>query len=137
MVKQTICKPKKGQFFENPEDAIKQGLTELSSGGRNKRNVWNISHKYIQTNIYSKGSKRDPHTAPFPPEIPEIAIKAGSMNGGIILDPFAGSGTSLIVASRLGRRSVGIEINEDYCNLIKKRLEEDNPLFNQVTIHKD
>ena len=136
MVKQTISKPREAQFFKDPESAIKQGLTELSPGGRNKRNVWKISHKYIQTNIYAKGSRRDSHAAPFPPEIPEIAIKAGSMQNDIILDPFAGSGTSLIVASRLGRQSIGIEINEEYCNLIKKRLEEDNPLFNQVFVHK-
>ena len=136
MVKQTISKPREAQFFKDPESAIKQGLTELSPGGRNNRNEWKISHKYIQTNIYAKGSRRDSHAAPFPPEIPEIAIKAGSMQNDIKLDPFAGSGTSLIVASRLGRQSIGIEINEEYCNLIKKRLEEDNPLFNQVFVHK-
>ena len=83
-----------------------------------------------------KGSKRDSHIAPFPPEIPEIAILAGSKPGDVIMDPFAGSGTSLIVASRLGRNSIGIEVNEDYCNLMRKRLEDDSPLFNMVIIHK-
>lgn len=136
MVKQTINKPKETVVYEDPEEAIKQGLTELSAGGRNKRNVWNISHKYIQTDIYATGSKRDSHIAPFPPEIPEIAILAGSSPGDIIMDPFAGSGTSLIVAARLGRNSIGVEVNEEYCDLMRKRLEDDSPLFNRVTIHK-
>jgi DNA modification methylase len=51
----------------------------------------------------------------------------------IVLDPFAGSGTTLIVSEKLGRDSVGIELSEDYCKMIQKRIDEIHPsLFNEL-----
>ena len=58
----------------------------------------------------------------FPPKLPEFCIKAGSPENGVILDPFAGSGTTLMVARQLGRSAIGIEISPEYANLIKQRL---------------
>lgn len=78
---------------------------------RNKRSVWTITPKpftgWTQT---SKSS----HFATFPPEIPRTCILAGSKKGDTILDPFAGAMTSLLVAQQLHRKSIGIELNEDY-----------------------
>lgn len=82
------------------------------SKGRNKRTVWRIV-----TRPY-KGA----HFAVFPEALPEICIKAGSRVGGVVLDPFAGSGTTLAVAKRLGRRFVGVELNPEYKALIDGRL---------------
>jgi|LSQX01.3.fsa_nt_gb DNA modification methylase len=79
---------------------------------RNKRTVWNITTKPY----------KEAHFATFPPEIPEICIKAGCPEGGIVLDPFAGSGTTLWVAEQLGVDSIGIELNPEYCELIEKRM---------------
>ena len=62
--------------------------------------------------INSKGENILGHTAPFPPEIPEFAVKMLSGKGEIVLDPFAGSFTSAIEAVKLGRIGVGMEINE-------------------------
>lgn len=62
--------------------------------------------------INSKGENTLGHTAPFPEEIPEMAIRLFSYPGEIVLDPFGGSMTTSIVASKLNRNGVGIEINK-------------------------
>lgn len=85
---------------------------ESSDGKRNKRTVWNISTKPFS----------EAHFAVFPPELPEICIKAGCPQGGTVLDPFAGAGTTLYVAEQLGRNSIGIELNPDYCGIIRRRM---------------
>ncbi len=62
--------------------------------------------------INSKGENTLGHTAPFPEEIPEMAIKFFSYPGEIVIDPFGGSMTTPIVASRLNRNGIGIELNK-------------------------
>ena len=81
---------------------------------RNKRSVWTVS-----TQPYPGA-----HFATFPPKLIEPCILAGSKQGDVVLDPFAGSGTTLMVAEDNGRDSVGIELSEDYCKLIKERMIE-------------
>jgi DNA modification methylase len=71
---------------------------------RNRRSVWTIS-----TRPY-KGA----HFATFPPKLVEPCILAGCPVGGIVLDPFAGSGTTLAVAIQHGRQAIGIELNPTY-----------------------
>ena len=68
---------------------------------------------------------RGGHVAVFPPELPGLFIRVGSPEGGTVLDPFAGSGTALVVAEKLGRNWVGIEINKRYCEVAKKRFERE------------
>ena len=80
--------------------------------GRNKRSVWTVATKPFP----------EAHFAVFPPELPEICIKAGCPEGGLVLDPFAGAGTTLYVAEQLGRNSIGIELNPDYCDIIRRRM---------------
>lgn len=63
------------------------------------------------------------HPARFPERLAEFFIKAGSDPGDIVLDPFSGSGTCAVVAQRLGRRWIGIDINEDYCDLSRRRMD--------------
>ena len=77
--------------------------------------VWNISHE-------SGASK--PHPVSFPIELPKRAIAAASNPGDVILDPFAGSGTTLVAAKQLGRRAIGIEISEAYCEIAVNRLAQ-------------
>ena len=79
--------------------------------GRNKRSVWTITTKAY------KGA----HFACFPPDLIEPCILAGAPEGGTVLDPFAGSGTTLMVARQHNRRAIGIELNPDYIPLILER----------------
>ena len=81
--------------------------------GRNKRCVWRIG----TTNFAGK------HFAVYPPKLIETPIRAGCPIGGIVLDPFLGSGTTAIVAKKLGRKYIGIELNTDYCRIAAQRLK--------------
>lgn len=83
------------------------------NGKRNKRTVWHINPRPYP----------GPHFAVFPEEIPQICIQAGSKPGDIILDPFAGSGTTLAVAKDLRRDYIGIELNPEYVKLIRDRTQ--------------
>jgi site-specific DNA-methyltransferase (adenine-specific) len=80
--------------------------------GRNKRTVWSISLSKF----------RDAHFAVFPERLVETCVLAGCPAGGIVLDPFMGSGTAGVVAKRLGRSYVGIERSEEYCQMARQRL---------------
>jgi len=79
---------------------------------RNKRSVWTV---YPQP---FKGA----HFATFPPELIRPCILAGSRPGGIVLDPFFGSGTTGLVATEHGRGFIGIEINPEYVKIAQERL---------------
>ena len=80
--------------------------------GRNARSVWHIA-----TQPYKRS-----HFATFPEELARRCIASSSRAGGIVLDPFAGTGTALLVARRLGRSAIGIELSEDYCELAARRV---------------
>lgn len=72
--------------------------------------------------IEPEKASRIGHPAPFPPELAERVIKLFSYQDDVVLDPFAGSGTTLVVAKKLGRRFVGYEIKQEYCSLCESRL---------------
>lgn len=61
--------------------------------------------------------------APFPESVPEFFVKSLCPPGGIVLDPFSGSGTSVAVASRLGRRGIGFDLRPSQAELGRRRLE--------------
>jgi site-specific DNA-methyltransferase (adenine-specific) len=69
--------------------------------------------------------RRVGHPAPFPAELPRRLIKLYSYPDDLVLDPFVGSGTTLVASTRLGRRSVGVEINPTFCELTVKSLRGD------------
>ncbi len=94
--------------------AISGGTGEIVSEGntRNKRSVWTIPPAQF----------KEAHFATFPLELPEICIKAGCPPGGLVLDPFMGSGTTALVARSLGRNFIGSELNAEYIEIAEKRL---------------
>lgn len=66
-------------------------------------------------------AKSEGHPAPFPDELPRRLIKLHSFYGDLILDPFAGTGTTCKAALDLGRKAVGYELNDEYLPLVDKR----------------
>lgn len=89
------------------------GMTkeEQAAMGRNKRSVWTVA-----TKPYSGA-----HFATFPPELITPCILAGAPAGGVVLDPFSGSGTTVATARQLGRVGIGIELNTEYIGLAQER----------------
>ena len=83
-------------------------------GKRNKRSVWTVTTKPY----------RDAHFATFPPKLIEPCILAGSAADTLVLDPFSGAGTTGVVAVQHGRRYIGIELNPDYLEMSRKRIQE-------------
>lgn len=81
---------------------------------RNKRDVWKIS---------TRGYK-NAHFATFPEELARNCLLAGCRPGGTALDPFAGSGTVAAVAVKCGRDYIAIELNENYAEMTRKRIQE-------------
>ena len=79
---------------------------------RNRRSVWTVT-----TKPYSGA-----HFAVMPPDLVAPCIKAGCPEGGTVLDPFAGSGTTLAVAISLGRSAIGTELNAEYVALAERRI---------------
>jgi site-specific DNA-methyltransferase (adenine-specific) len=93
-------------------------------GTRNKRDVWSVSTKPYP----------EAHFAVYPPDLIEPCIEAGSAKGDTVLDPFAGAGTTGLVALAKGRSFTGIELNEEYADMAHDRIRNDAPLMNEVTI---
>ena len=81
---------------------------------RNKRDVWTVTTKPF------KGA----HFAVYPPDLIEPCILAGCPEGGTVLDPFCGSGTTLMVAEHYGRNGIGVELNKDYEPIIYDRISQ-------------
>ena len=107
---------------EVPGQGKVQGLNKARRGGyyddalmpttRNRRDVWTIN-----TVPYKGG-----HFAAFPPKLAETCIMAGCPKGGVVVDPFFGSGTTGLAAKSLDRHYIGIEINAEYCVLARARI---------------
>jgi len=75
-------------------------------------------------NFPGENRRKIGHPAPFPIELPRRCIKLFSYVGDVVLDPFLGSGTTLIACLKLNRRGIGVEIEPKYCELSVKRLKE-------------
>ncbi len=113
------------------EHRTKEGLVKYSTKvnadpshmlRRNKRSVWTVA-----TVPYAEA-----HFATFPPALVAPCILAGCPAGGAVLDPFGGVGTTGLVADRLGRDAILIELNPTYAEMAKRRIERDAGLFAEV-----
>jgi DNA modification methylase len=96
------------------------GIQEMNPLGRNRRSVWTIATAPFP----------EAHFATFPPALVEPCILAGCPAGGVVLDPFVGSGTVVLEALRHGRRGIGIDLNPAYVAMARRRVEQDCPMFN-------
>lgn len=85
----------------------------VEDGKRNKRSVWTVTTKPF----------RGAHFATFPPDLIEPCVLAGCPEGGTVLDPFGGAGTTGLVAKRTGRNSISCELNADYAAMARARID--------------
>lgn len=106
--------------FNDRCDAMERDQ-QVAEGG-NLRSVWWIS----------PAQYKEAHFAVMPDALAEICIRAGCPAGGTVLDPFAGVFTTCLVADRLGRDSIGIELNPTSCDIARQRLTRDAGLFAEV-----
>lgn len=106
----------KSENYYFDQEAIKEPTAD-GRGRKNKRTVWQINTEPC----------KEAHFAVFPRALVRPCILAGSPKGGLVLDPFLGSGTVGIVAIETGRRCVGIEVKADYINIAKQRLHGTSP----------
>jgi site-specific DNA-methyltransferase (adenine-specific) len=123
---QSRMKGGRAHFFRRgstPESGKNGGDTNLHDArwdqafhpkGRNKRTVWSLPLSKF----------REAHFAVFPEQLVETCVLATALVGGTVLDPFLGSGTTALVARRLGRHFVGIDCNPEYCKIAQRRLAE-------------
>lgn len=104
-------------------DGGSRARTGMPTGDtRNRRSVWEVA-----TQPFSEA-----HFATFPPALIEPCILAGSKPGDTILDPFGGAGTTGLVADRLQRNAILVELNPEYAEMARRRLYRDAPLFAEV-----
>jgi DNA modification methylase len=114
---------KSARYFYDAE-AIKEPAISGDPRKPNKRSVWEVA-----TQPFAEA-----HFATFPPDLIEPCIKAGCPDGGTVLDPFGGAGTTGLVADRLGRNAILIELNPEYANMAERRLRGDSPMFADVSL---
>lgn len=98
---------------------FKNGRLKVNPKGKNPSDVWQFPKVTSGKNRSSK--ERAPHPAQFPEAVIDRIIKASSNPGQVVFDPFMGSGTTAVVASRLGRKVIGVEIHEQYCEISVQR----------------
>jgi len=96
-------------------------------GTRNKRTVWTVATQPF----------KEAHFATYPPDLIEPCILAGCPVGGTVLDPFGGAGTTGLVADRLQRNAVLIELNPAYAAMAERRIASEAGMFSTVSIAND
>jgi DNA modification methylase len=105
-----------------PREESEDYVAPVEKDRRNRRSVWTVA-----TQPFDKA-----HFATFPPALIEPCIKAGCPKGGVVLDPFGGAGTTGLVADRLGRDAILIELNPEYAEMARNRIHSDGPMFADV-----
>lgn len=121
---ETPIDTKSAQSFKAPNGKAREnyGTNEdnwLPDGKRNKRSVWTVSNKPFS----------GAHFATYPPDLIEPCILAGTPEGGTVLDPFFGAGTTGLVADRLGRNCIGCELNPEYAMIAENRMRADGGML--------
>lgn len=116
-----LAKPGNGQ----PGNVNHVGLhSRPGPGGANQRNFW----------LLGPAPYSEAHFAAFVPEIPRRAILAGCPVDGTVLDPFGGAGTTALVAERLGRNAILVELNPEYAAMAQRRINGESPMFSEVSV---
>lgn len=115
------------------ESRVGSGFGKKISNWLGKTMVYPTNVIHLATECSNKN-----HSAAFPEGLPEWFIKLFTKIGDTVMDPFMGSGTTLFVAQKMGRNSIGIEIVPEYFEMVKNKLEQldDLPLFKNRTVYE-
>lgn len=108
-------------FAERERGKVEAGDLD---GTRNRRSVWTVATQPF----------KEAHFATYPPALIEPCILAGCPTGGTVLDPFGGAGTTGLVADRLGRSAVLIELNPQYAEIARRRIADEQGMFANVSV---
>lgn len=119
-----ISKGKGGHGSFHKHGRSKEFFEFTQNPKRNKRSVWTVTTKPF------KGA----HFATFPMDLIEPCVLAGCPEGGTVLDPFGGSGTTAQVANGHNRDAILIELNEEYIEIAKERIAPDGDLFTNIEV---
>ncbi len=105
-------------------DKVRDNSRVGSGFGKNVSN-WLKREKAYPTNVLHLATEcsNKMHSATFPERLPMFFIKLFTKEGDLVLDPFMGSGTTNIVANKMGRNSIGIDILPDYYNMVRARIQ--------------
>jgi DNA modification methylase len=117
------------QGYDNMEEKVKNGNTTLNPKGKNPGDVsdfWNITKK----------GNRSSHFASYNSELIDKPIIAGCPEGGVVLDPFSGTGTTLVRASQLGRKYIGFEASEQFFRITEDNVNNEIERKNKPTLEQ-
>lgn len=106
--------------LHNGDGQVSGWNVDGSKKGRNRRSVWTLATEPFP----------EAHFATFPQKLVEPCILAGSRIGDIVLDPFFGSGTVGVVAGKLGRKWIGIDLKAEYCEMARARIARETAQLN-------
>jgi site-specific DNA-methyltransferase (adenine-specific) len=128
-----VKKSKTGSGFNNPSANGRRERNNSSGFGTNDERL-NMLEMALPSNVLhlSPETMNVDHSAAYPIGIPEFFIKAFTNEGDLILDPFSGSGTTCVVASKLNRNFLGIDILEKNVKIAQKRLRKELGMFNPL-----
>lgn len=118
-VKSKYTGDNRGERHDSRRGTKMNSVSGITGEYRNKRDVWHVNTK--PDNVA--------HFATYPEELIKPCILAGCPSGGVVLDPFMGSGTTARVARKLNRHFVGFELNPEYCKIIEKKIQVTGDLF--------
>lgn len=114
----------KGQQNHSMHERRAEGEPDEEYMVRNKRDVWSVATQAV----------KEAHFATFPEKLIEPCILAGCPMGGVVLDPFCGSGTTGIVSVRNERNFIGIELNPEYADMSVRRIDKEKQQGIQVSL---
>jgi site-specific DNA-methyltransferase (adenine-specific) len=119
-----LMQRKPGGYRQPTERQRKLSMISKEEYGKWFQQFWNIT-----------GASTRAHPAPFPLELAYRLVRMFSFSGDIVIDPFCGTGTTMVAAMKAGRNSIGIDIDSEYCTMAEERLRKENSdMFSSATL---
>jgi site-specific DNA-methyltransferase (adenine-specific) len=119
-----LMQRKSGGYRQPTERQRKLSMISKEEYGKWFQQLWNVS-----------GASTREHPAPFPLELAYRLVRMFSFSGDTVIDPFCGTGTTMVAAMKAGRNSIGIDIDPEYCKMAEERLRKENSdMFSSATL---